>query len=123
MRQFYKATILLSTENLYLDPKTGNYEGCDPDTFTDHGVVHSFKGTLDEVRDQVYRQVAKIDSWELYQDDTGVGSRLEWSCEGEHDYRTPLEERIPFIENYSLYLELCTEQEVNPSLLQTKEVL
>lgn len=116
-KMYYKAKITLSTENLWLNKKTGQYEGCDPDTFQDNGIILEYKGTLEEIKNKLKREIAKIESWEYDE----INNCLNWSCEGEYDYRMPKEDRIPFIENYSLYLVKVEETEMNPELLKKVE--
>lgn len=113
MTKYYKAVIIYYTEQLEKN-SDGEYEGCNPDTFQDHGVTHTFTGTLEYVETQVHHQLSKLKSWEYDE----VNNSLTWSCEGEHDYRTPLSERIPFIDTYTLYLTEVVETEQDPRQLQ-----
>lgn len=111
--KYYEASIYLTTEELWLNPKTGAYEGCDPDTFQDCGVVYTFTGTLEKIKKEIYRTLVKLESWEY----DAENNTLVWSCEGEHDYRTPIEDRVPFIETYTLYLSELTEVSQDPRTL------
>jgi len=111
---YFKAEITLLTENLWLDKKSGQYEGCDPDTYQDLGVVYTFTGTLEKIKDQICKTITKLESWEFNE----VNTTLIWSCEGEHDYRTPTSERVPFLENYTLYLTEVKETKQDPRRLQ-----
>jgi len=62
-------------------------------------------------------KIKKLESWELAESADGVDKTLVWCCEGEHDYRTRKEDRVPFIENYELSLTEVTETSVDPQIL------
>lgn len=97
---YYKAEISITTENLWLNPETQEYEGCDPDTFQDHGVVNTIiKSSIEELKKEIEKQFFKIkEQGQLFD------GCLEFSYDGEHDYRTPKSEQVPFIETARIYI-------------------
>lgn len=100
---YFKADLILSTENLWLNPQ-GEYEGCDPGTYQDHGVIESYTApTLQELKLKIERRLNNLTRFEVV-DDGENQAHLEYQCDGEHDYRTPKEDRIPFIETWSIYI-------------------
>jgi hypothetical protein len=112
---YFKAVLNYSTENLWLNPKTGDYEGCDPDTYQDHGTIETItKSTLEELKSELKRKYGFRDA--EYDE---VNNSIIMSFEGEHDYRTPLKERVPFIETYEVYITKVIEEPVNAQDLLT----
>lgn len=58
---YFKAYITISTENLWKNPETNEYEGCDPDSYQDHGIIREIQAsTLEELRDNT--TVIMVDS-------------------------------------------------------------
>lgn len=115
---YFKAVVLMSTENLWLNHETGDYEGTDPDTFQDNGIIRTFTSdSIENIKDQLTREFFK--NWELYIEDDGSNACLQMSQEGEHDYRTPKEDRIPFIENYTVYITHVVETPISEDVLKT----
>lgn len=112
---YYKASICLSTENLWLNPETNAYEGCDPDTYTDHGQIKELTApTLNGLRTRIEKEYFKLlrpigACVHIFE------NRIEIQCEGEHDYRVPKEDQIPFIETTSIYITQVKETEVDLS--------
>lgn len=114
---YYKAYISLATESLWLNPKTKEYEGCDPDTYQDHGIVRELTApSLEELKKKIEKEYFSLDN-PIGADVQIFDGRIEISSQGEHDYRTPEAEQIPFIENFSIviskidetYLDLANE--------------
>lgn len=109
---YFKASICINTEELELN-SDGVYESCNPNTYQDHGVIRTFTApTLLELK--------TILSKEFFNLDKPIGAnvqifenRIEIRYSGEHDYRTPKSERIPFIETASVYIEKITSEEVD----------
>jgi len=115
---YFKAYISVSTEQLEINIETNQYEGCNPDTYQDHGIIRELTApTLVELK-------AKIES-EYFNLEKPVGAdvqifdgRIEIQYQGEHDYRTPKNEQTPFIEITSIiiskvdetYLDLSNEE-------------
>lgn len=110
---YYKASITVSTENLWLNPKTNEYEGCDPDTFQDCGVVREITAsTLVELKQKIEREYFNLEK-PVGADVQIFDGRIEIQYEGEHDYRTPKAERIPFIETTSIYISKVNEESID----------
>lgn len=111
----FEATVCLTTEQLDWVEAEQAYIGCNPDTFQDHGAIQTIrKSTLAELFKELQRQFT-IKDWEVFED------RLEYQCDGEHDYNTPKAEQIPFIETYSISIsevkrEFLTEKELQKLL-------
>lgn len=114
---YFKAYVALSTENLWLNPETNEYEGCDPDTFQDHGIVFTFQdSTLEGLKKQIEKHFFNLDK-PIGADVQIFDGAIEIQYQGEHDYRTPKAEQIPFIETARIviskideaYLDLASE--------------
>lgn len=114
---YFKAYIHMTTEQLWKDPKTGEYEGCDPDTFQDHGQVGTLQApTLEELKTKIEKQYFNLEK-PIGADVQIFDGRIEIQYQGEHDYRTPKDEQVPFIETVSIiissvdetYLDLANE--------------
>ena len=110
---YYKAEISISTENLWLNPKTNQYEGGDPDTYQDHGVTRVIiKSSIDEIKKEIEEQFFKIKEQGQLCDGC-----LEFRYDGEHYYRTPKSEQIPFIETAQIYISQVQETTLDASLI------
>lgn len=114
---YFKAYISVATEKLWMNPETGSYEGCDPDTYQDQGVVRSITApTLAELKAKIEREYFNLEK-PIGADVQIFDGRIEIQYQGEHDYRTPKAEQIPFIETTSIviskvdetYLDLANE--------------
>jgi hypothetical protein len=114
---YFKAYIAISTENLWRDPETGEYEGCDPDTFQDHGIVRELTdSTLEGLKNKIKREFFDLEK-PIGADIQIFDGAIEIQYQGEHDYRTPKAEQIPFIETARIviskieetYLDLANE--------------
>lgn len=88
---------------------TEDYENGEPkeDGFQDQGCVETkhFKDKKDAV-EYIYKNYDIKDA-EIYE------GRIEWSCGGERNYRTPVEDRIDFIEMWSFYLSKVTVESID----------
>lgn len=103
---YFKAMLAISTQQLELNPKTGKYEGSNPDTHEDHGVFETVTATtLEELVAKLKKRYDLKDA-ELFE---GV---IQLSYMGEHDHRTPKEERVPFIEDLSIHFSRVEETPV-----------
>ena len=110
---YYKASICLSTKALWLNPETNTYEGCDPETYQNHGQIREIAApTLNELRTKIEREYFKL-SKPIGADVQIFDNIIEIQYEGEHDYRTPKKDRIPFIETTSIYITRVIETEVD----------
>lgn len=95
---YFKAYIAISTENLWKNFETGEYEGCDPDSYQDHGIVRELKdATLEGLKKKIEREFFNLEK-PIGADVQIFDGVIEIQYEGEHDYRTPKAEQIPFIE-------------------------
>lgn len=113
---YFKAYISMSTENLWKND-LGEYEGCDPDTYQDHGIIAELQApTLLELKAKIEKSYFNLDK-PIGADVQIFDGRIEIQYQGEHDYRTPKSEQIPFIETVSIvissvdetYLDLANE--------------
>lgn len=112
---YYKAVVTLSTEQLYWDEAEQAYIGCDPDTYQDHGIVDTITApTIERLKEDLHRRYDLRDA-EVFE------GRLEMQFAGEHDYRIPVKERIPFIESFSVHITQVVETEVDASLMLNKK--
>jgi hypothetical protein len=103
----------MATEDLWFNPETGHYEGCDPDTYQNHGVIRELTApTLEELKSKIEREYFSLDK-PLGADVQIFDGRLEIQYQGEHDYRTPKEEQIPFIETVSIFISKVEETMVD----------
>lgn len=114
---YFKAVVALSTENLEKNPETGKYEGCDPDSYQDHGVVLTLQDpTLEGLKEKIAQHYFDLEK-PVGADVQIFDGALEIQYQGEHDYRTPKDEQIPFIETARIvflkveeeYLDLANE--------------
>lgn len=114
---YFKAYIAISTENLWKNPETNEYEGCDPDSYQDHGIVQTFQAvTLEELKNKIQKEFFNLEK-PVGADVQIFDGAIEIQYQGEHDYRTPKAERIPFIETARIviskidetYLDLANE--------------
>lgn len=106
MRTYFKALIHLTTEELFWDQAEKAYVGMDPDTFQDQGIIHTLEAeTIEDLIEKLYRHYGSL--WELEE------GRLTYQCDGEHDYRTPKEERIPFIETFEAFIVKVQEEDAS----------
>lgn len=114
---YFKAYIAISTENLWKNPKTNEYEGCDPDSFQDHGIIREIQAsTLEELKNKVEKEFFNLEK-PIGADVQIFDGAIEIQYQGEHDYRTPKAEQIPFIETARIviskvdetYLDLANE--------------
>lgn len=104
---YYKAEISVATEKLWINPKSGDYEGCDPETYQDHGTIQVItKPSLDAIKEELHRQYG-LKNAELYD------GLITVSYDGEHDYRIPFEERVPFIETMTIAITKVEETLLN----------
>lgn len=116
---YFKASISISTENFWLNPETGDYEGCDPDTYQEHGIIRELTApTLKELKVKIEREYFSLDK-PIGADVQIFDGRIEIQYEGEHDYRMPREDRIPFIETVSVYISKVEEIPID---LETEEI-
>ena len=92
---YYKATVTKSIENFWLNPKTGEYEGTDPDTSKDLGQVEEITApSKKELKDKIESSYGKIEH--------DIENTYSYVCEGEYLYSVPAEDRIPFLETYTV---------------------
>lgn len=108
---YYKASISVSTEQL-------DSEGsCNPDTYQDHGQVRELTAaSLKELKQKIEREYFNLEN-PIGADVQIFDGRIEIQYAGEHDYRTPKAEQVPFIETTSIviskvdetYLDLASE--------------
>lgn len=114
---YFEAVVALSTENLWKNPETGEYEGCDPDSYQDHGVVLTLQDpTLEGLKKKIEQHYFDLEK-PVGADVQIFDGALEIQYQGEHDYRTPKDEQIPFIETARIvilkveeeYLDLANE--------------
>ena len=115
---YFKAYISITTEQYELNPETGAYDGgIDPDSFTDHGVVDEFtdatlEGLVAKIENSYFSLTKPIGA-----DVQIFDGAIEIQYSGEHDYRTPKAEQIPFVETARVtiskvdetYLDLASE--------------
>lgn len=115
---YFKAYISVATENLWKNPETNEYEGCDPDTYQDHGIIRELTApTLAELKTKIEHESFNLEK-PIGADVQIFDGRIEIQYQGEHDYRTPKDEQIPFIETMSIaiskidetYLDLVNEE-------------
>ena len=102
MNTIYRAHILISTESMDYDTTEKAYIGYDPDSYqiVDQRTIEA--KTLEELKTKLNEQYYMNNALEEPQVFDG---RIEFEFEGEHDYRTPKEEQIPFREIYSVVVE------------------
>ncbi len=115
---YFKAYISVSTEQLWENPKTNEYEGCDPDSYQDLGIVRELTATtLEDLKNKIQKEYFDLEK-PVGADVQIFDGRIEIQYQGEHDYRTPKAEQIPFIETTSIviskideiYLDLANEK-------------
>lgn len=112
---YYEAYIFISTVLLWLNPDTGDYEGCDPDSYQDHGTIDTIRApSLAELKAAIERRYFSLDN-PIGADVQIFENRIEIQYQGEHDYRTPKAERIPFIETATITIAKITTEEVDLS--------
>jgi hypothetical protein len=112
---YFKAYIAISTEQLWLNTETNAYEGTDPDTYQDHGVIETLRATtLDDLKNKISRQFFDLDK-PIGADVQIFENRIEMSYQGENDYRLPKKEQIPFIENLTIIIVKIEETEIDLS--------
>lgn len=100
---YFKAYVSLSTENLDTDGS------CLPDTYQDHGVVRDFTApTLEELKKKIEKEYFNLEK-PIGADVQIFDGRIDIQYIGEHDYRTPKSEQIPFIETTSIYISKIEE--------------
>lgn len=93
----FKADVFLATESMEWDEKEQAYIGYDPDTYQDYGIVNTYQAdTLENLKAKIKKDLTLLD------DAIRFEGRLQIQVEGEHDYRTPKEERVPFQEIYTI---------------------
>lgn len=106
---YYKAYISISTEQM-------DNEGCIPETYQDHGVVATIqKPTLEELISEISKQYFNLER-PIGADVQIFDGSLEIQYEGEHDYRTPKAEQIPFIETARITISKVDETYLDLSL-------
>lgn len=114
---YFKAYIAISTENLWKNPETNEYEGCDPDSYQDHGIIREIQAsTLEELKNNIQKEFFNLEK-PIGADVQIFDGAIEIQYQGEHDYRTPKAEQIPFIETARIviskidetYLDLANE--------------
>lgn len=116
---YFKASISISTVNLWFNPETGAYEGCDPDTYQYYGIARELTApTLKELKVKIEREYFSLDK-PIGADVQIFDGRIEIQYEGEYDYRTPKEDRIPFIETASVYISKVEEISID---LETEDL-
>ncbi len=113
----YKAYISISIENLWRNPETGKFEGCDPDTHQECGVTELKAQTLEELKNKISSQFFDLDK-PIGADVQIFDGRIKISYEGEHDinYSIPKDKRpeqIPFIETASISIVRVEETEID----------
>lgn len=115
---YFKAYISVSTEQLWKNPKTNKYEGCDPDSYQDLGIIRELTATtLEDLKNKIQKEYFDLEK-PVGADVQIFDGRIEIQYQGEHDYRTPKAEQIPFIETTSIviskidetYLDLANEK-------------
>lgn len=118
---YFKAELYLATESMEFDSKEQAYIGYDPDTYQEQGLIEKITApTLIELKKKIENRLSFIKNMELVEEDDNT-AHFEYQCEGEHDYRTPKEERIPFQELWSLYVSEVEETCLGAKLL--KEII
>ncbi len=114
---YFKAYVSISTESLWMNPETKAYEGCDPDTYQDLGVVREIKdSTLEGLKAKISKEFFNLEN-PIGADVQIFDGAIEIQYQGEHDYRTPEADQIPFIETARItiskveetYLDLANE--------------
>ena len=114
----FKAYISVSTEQLWKNPKTNEYEGCDTDSYQDLGIIRELTATtLEDLKNKIQKEYFNLEK-PVGADVQIFDGRIEIQYQGEHDYRTPKAEQIPFIETTSIviskidetYLDLANEK-------------
>lgn len=110
----YRAIISLATESMDWSEEDSAWIGYNPDTWTEHGVVETIEAkTLGELHEKLHRKYSLKDA-EAFE------GRLEMQFDGEHDYRTPVEERVPFREVYTITLEQVESKDLDAEVLLKK---
>lgn len=108
---YYKAEIFLSTETLLDD---GSY---DPNSYQDCGIIDTIKApTLEKVFEKLKRQY-DLSKFEIVEFDDEE-CFLEGNFQGEHDYRTPKSEQVPFMENFQIRIFRCTDNPITKKQLR-----
>lgn len=96
--KYYRAEIHSATEQMDWDSSEGAYIGYDPGTREDHGIVQTIeKDTLEALKQELHRQY-DLKNAEVFE------GQIEVQFEGEHDYRIPKDEQIPFAEIITIYI-------------------
>ena len=106
---YYMAYISKSIENLWKNPETGEYEGCDPDTYQDFGIVETIQAVdLANLKGKIEERYFNLEN-PIGADVQIFDGRIEIQYQGEHDYRTPKKDQIPFIETVSIVISKIDE--------------
>ena len=110
----FKVTITLATETMEFDQKEQAFIGYDPDSYQDCGVVETLTaGTIEELKTILNKKYG------LKNADT-FDNRIELQFDGEYHYNTPMKDRIPFHEIFTIYLEKVESTELDASILLNK---
>lgn len=114
--KYYKAEISLATEFYELNAK-GEYDGINPDSYQDQGVIMTLQdGYLTELKKKIAAHYFCLEK-PAGADVQVFEGRIEIQYDGEYDYRTPLEDQVPFIETASIYI-----SEVEENTLEDEEL-
>lgn len=115
---YYKAELFLSTESMYWDAAEKAYIGYNPETRRDHGIVDTITAsTLEELASKLHHKYS-LKNAEVFE------GLIEMQFDGEHDYRTPKEDRIPFCELYTVIISKVVETQIDASeVLKVKGAL
>lgn len=106
---YYKAYIQISTVQYLKNTETGEFEGCDPDSYQDHGVVQTIQApSLEELKQKISREFFNLEK-PVGADVQIFDGSIEIQYEGEHDYRTPKSEQVPFIETARIVISKVEE--------------
>lgn len=112
--KYFKAQIILATEQMYWDEKEKAYVGYDPDTFQEHGNVGTLKA-------ETLPELLKLLDEKYYMNQSEpqeFDSSIQFQFEGEHHYNTTKDEQIPFCEMFTVFITQIEELEVKPELVK-----
>lgn len=119
---WYKATIEMAREQLWLN-KDGEYEGVDPDSYETLGVVGEIKRrSIKELKEEIEKRYFNLDK-PIGADVQIFDGTIIIQYEGEHDYRTPKKDKIPFIETVRIVISKVDEKYLDiASLAEFKKI-
>ena len=113
---WYKATIEIAREQLWLN-KDGEYEGVDPDSYESLGIIDEIKRrSVKELKEEIEKKYFNLDK-PIGADVQIFEGTIIIQYEGEHDYRTPKKDQIPFIETARIVISKIDEKYVDISSL------